>query len=782
MQAAMDRLAAFLERRRLVVLVAWMALLLAAVPFAARQSEHLTSGGFAAPGSQSATVDRNLERFESAQSEYLAVVLAKRPGAGEREVRAEIERVDRLAAGLPHMELTNEAATTARRQAADASITVMPLALDGSQDELADATVDLRDELGDESRAGVQPYLVGQQALWAGMQELAQEDLEAAETTGFPIVLLILLAVFGSLAAAALPLVLGLASVGLTGAVVYFLSQAMDMSVFVTNVASMIGIGVAVDYSLFVLARYREEIRRGAAPDRARRLALRTSGLAVAFSGVTVMVSLAGLWLVDSTTIRSMAAGAIIVVAISVLAAVTLLPVLMSLFGRRVYARGRIALTLQLVVRAVRSRARRPGSTRPEAVAARTGFWERWTTRVTRRPWTAALASAGVLLVLAIPALSLDFGDGALRQFPEGNTTRTGAELAAQKQGAGAAGPTQVVAELKQGSVRSPDNREALAAYADELARDPEVARVAPPAPSSDGRAALIAVQPRHDAESPQAEALVERLRAGAGPLDGRGRAERGRRDGRGRRLPAARLRLDVEDPRLRLRVQLPGAVPAAALGAPAAEGRADEPPVGGRGLRRARRRLPVGLARRGAGLRVARLHQHHDPALPAGHRVRAVDGLRGLPALADPRALRRHRRHHHRRGPGPAGQRGDHLQRGPDHGGRVQRLRLHRHPVDQGDRAGARGGDRPGRHPDPTDPGAGHDGAHGPLELVAARPAGAQAAARRLRGLARPSPVPCGHGPPAGLDSRARPRCCAPWARIPSRSPPRSGPATAAS
>ena len=154
-------------------------------------------------------------------------------------------------------------------------------------------------------------------------------------------------------------------------------------------------------------------------------------------------------------------------------------------------------------------------------MAARTGFWERWTTRVTRRPWTAALASAGVLLVLAIPALSLDFGDGALRQFPEGNTTRTGAELAAQKQGAGAAGPTQVVAELKQGSVRSPDNREALAAYTDELARDPEVARVAPPAPSSDGRAALIAVQPRHDAESPQAEALVERLRADAGPLTG---------------------------------------------------------------------------------------------------------------------------------------------------------------------------------------------------------------------------------------------------------------------
>ena len=100
------------------------------------------------------------------------------------------------------------------------------------------------------------------------MQDLSKEDLEAAEATGFPIVLLILLAVFGSLAAAALPLALGFVSVGITGAAIFFLSQATDMSVFVTNVASMIGIGVAVDYSLFVLARYREEIRAGAEPGR----------------------------------------------------------------------------------------------------------------------------------------------------------------------------------------------------------------------------------------------------------------------------------------------------------------------------------------------------------------------------------------------------------------------------------------------------------------------------------------------------------------------------------
>ncbi|MGH2761495.1 MAG: MMPL family transporter, partial [Thermoleophilaceae bacterium] len=373
----MDKLSRFLERRRFVVLGLWVVLLVGAAPFAARQTEHLTSGGFEVPGSQSEVVDRNLERFEGAQRERLAVVLAARDGATAAQVRGQIERVDAIAANLPHAEVALGAAARAAREAGSASITVVPLTLDGDQDEIADLAVDFREELGTEPVNGVQPYLVGQQALWAGMQDLVKEDLESAEITGFPIVLLILLAVFGSLAAASLPLALGFASVGLTGAGIFFLSQATAMSVFVTNVASMIGIGVAVDYSLFVLARYREEIRRGAQPAEARRVALRTSGLAVTFSGITVMVSLAGLFLVNSTTIRSMAMGAIMVVAVSILAAVTLLPVLMRLLGRRAYARGRISLVLGLLARRWRTAPRRRGSTAP--AARRGAFWERWT-------------------------------------------------------------------------------------------------------------------------------------------------------------------------------------------------------------------------------------------------------------------------------------------------------------------------------------------------------------------------------------------------------------------
>jgi uncharacterized membrane protein YdfJ with MMPL/SSD domain len=514
----MDRLAGFLERRRWLVLVVWVALLLAALPFAARQTDHLTSGGFEVPGSGSQVVEENVERFEGAQRESLGVVLARREGATDAAVRAEVERVARIAGELPNVALSERAVAAAERQAGSASITVVPLDVDGTQNETANMAVDFHDALGTEARAGVEPYLVGQQALWAGMQDLTKEDLESAEKIGFPIVLLILLAVFGSLAAASLPLALGFASVMLTGAIVYFLSQATPMSVFVTNIASMIGIGVAVDYSLFVLARYREEIRGGLEREHARRVALRTSGLAVTFSGITVILSLAGLWLVDSTTIRSMAMGAIIVVAISILAAVTFLPVLMALLGRRAYARGRLSVLFGLLVRMVRTRRRRPGSTRKEA---RRGFWERWTAAVTRRPWVAAIAASAVLLALAIPALSLEFGNGALRQFPEGHHTRVGAELAAQRAGPGATNPVQAIAELREGRATEGRNRVVLAAYADELRRDSEVARVLDPQPSRDGQAALITVVPRSDPESPRADALIDRMRAGFGALEG---------------------------------------------------------------------------------------------------------------------------------------------------------------------------------------------------------------------------------------------------------------------
>ncbi|HEX8083284.1 MAG TPA: MMPL family transporter, partial [Solirubrobacteraceae bacterium] len=340
MQALMIKFDQFLRRHRRAVLALWLIALIAAVPFAMRQSENLTGGGYAVPGSQSEAVRAEVERnYDKDARATMAAVIAPTAGTSAAEVRAAIEEVAHAADAEPLVALPDEARTEALSNAGSGETLVVPLAVDVDDQEAVDVAVGLREQLGlgqpDAGESRVNTYLVGQGALWAGMQEIAKHDVENAERTGFPIVALILLVVFGSAAAAALPLALGFASVLLTGGLIYALSMAMDMSIFVTNMASMIGIGVAVDYSLFVLARYREEIAAGKDPESARSAAMATSGLAVIFSGATVIASLMGLFLIDTTVMRSMAMGAILVVAVAILASATLLPALISKLGHR---------------------------------------------------------------------------------------------------------------------------------------------------------------------------------------------------------------------------------------------------------------------------------------------------------------------------------------------------------------------------------------------------------------------------------------------------------------
>ncbi|MGH2924294.1 MAG: MMPL family transporter, partial [Solirubrobacterales bacterium] len=383
---------------------------------------------------------------------------------------------------------------------------LLPVAAQGDADELVDTARDLREELQPGTEVGgATAYVVGQPAMWAALSEVSQEDLERAEATGFPIVALILIAVFGSLAAATLPLALGIAAVIITGAVIYLLSQQMEMSVFVVNMASMIGIGVAVDYSLFILARFRESVRAGRGAAEARAEALSTSGLAVAFSGLAVIISLAGLWMVDNQALRSMALGAMIVVAIAILVATTLLPALIRVLGHRVEAGG-VAWSAIGGVRSLWRRRRRPGSTSPD----RDGFWQRWTAAVMRRPILSVVATSAVLLTLAIPVLDIKTGTGAINQFDRDHDARVGTELAAEISGGGA-DAIRVAATFDSGTLRTGENAAAAGELRRELRRDPEVASVAEPVPS--GERALVDVIPRGESESQGTLALVERMR-----------------------------------------------------------------------------------------------------------------------------------------------------------------------------------------------------------------------------------------------------------------------------
>ncbi len=505
MRESMIKLAGVLGRRRRLVLVGWIATLAFALPIASHQTDHLTGGGFDVPGSQSKVVSDALERSFGASADGIVVLLKAEPGSTPGERAAAVARVRRAVAGLDRVTLSPPVARRAEAQLQRTGVTMLPLRSDRSSDQLIDSATTLRSDLDPgTSEDGVTTYLAGQPTIWAGMQELSKEDLAKAEGGGFPIVALILLVVFGSLAAAALPLALGFVSVIVTGALIYFISLNMETSVFVTNMASMIGIGVAVDYSLFILARYREERRAGRGEDEARAQALATSGLAVTFSGLAVIVSLAGLWMVDNQALRSMALGAMTVVAVSILTATTLLPVLIAMLGDRVMPGGVVARVLRFVKYTV---FRRPRPVASEQLVGGGGsaFWTGWTRRVMARPWLSVLSVSAILLFLTIPVLSLTTGTEALGQFPKNSDVRTGNELASRQLGGGT-DPIQIVAAFD----RQVD-RQAVAGFVRRVEATPGVSSVAPPAFA--GGDVLIQATPSAPSESDAATALVDRLR-----------------------------------------------------------------------------------------------------------------------------------------------------------------------------------------------------------------------------------------------------------------------------
>ena len=506
----MIKLAGFLGRRRRWVLAGWIAVVVVALPLASHQTDHLTGGGFDVPGSQSKAVSDSLQSEYADETGGITVMLRADNAATAAARAAAVDRIRRAVSGIDELTLTPAVARRGELSLRRTGAALLPLHSEQSADRQTDSAAILREDLDPGTASGgVTTYLAGQPTVWAGMQELSKEDLAKAEAGGFPIVAVILLVVFGSLAAAVLPLALGFVSVIVTGALIYFISLEMSTSVFVTNMASMIGIGVAIDYSLFILARYREERAAGRDHDAARSEALATSGLAVTFSGLAVIVSLAGLWMVDNQALRSMALGAMTVVAVSILTATTLLPVLISMLGDRVMPGGIVAKVLGIFKR----RGERPD---------REAFWVRWTSNVMAHPWVAVIGVSAVLLTLAVPLLSVRTGTDALGQFPKDSDVRIGNEAVARQLG-GAADPVQIVASF-DGSVERRD-RAAVIAFSRTLAETPGIATVAPPLYGPES--ALIQGTPSTSSESDTTRALVGRLRDSVVPATALSRVAR---------------------------------------------------------------------------------------------------------------------------------------------------------------------------------------------------------------------------------------------------------------
>ncbi|MFF0818590.1 MMPL family transporter [Rhodococcus sp. NPDC003318] len=289
----------------------------------------------------------------------------------------------------------------------------------------------------------------------------------SAEAIGIGVALLILVFAFGSVVAAGLPLLVALTGVGVGGALITVLAALTDVSTIAPTVATMVGIGVGIDYALLLVTRFADGLRDAMAPREAAGYANGTAGVSVVFAGSTVLVSLFGLRLAGLPVYSSFGYATFLTVGAVMLAAVTLVPALCGLAGHRVLGR--------------RGRTSRPRSAREPLTA-------RWARRVGRRPWPWAVGALGILLLLAAPVLQMRTWPQDAGSAPTSNTIRVAHDLVADEFGPGANGPLLVAVDTSAGV--DP------ATVAATLAADPGVARVAPPLVNADGTAAVVTAEP----------------------------------------------------------------------------------------------------------------------------------------------------------------------------------------------------------------------------------------------------------------------------------------------
>jgi RND superfamily putative drug exporter len=308
---------------------------------------------------------------------------------------------------------------------------------------------------------------------------------------------IVLLVSFGSFLAMGLPVVTALFGLGTGAGLIGLGTHVFDMANFSLELAAMIGLGVGIDYALFILTRYREIYgENGGDVHGAVLLAMDTAGRAVLFAGATVIIALLGMFALGVSFLYGLSIAAVLAVLLVLSASVTLLPALLTFFGHRVGKPGRIARAL----------ARRRRGERP----AGAGFWERWIAVIQRRPVVATVAATALMLALATPALWLRLGSSDAGNNPSSFTSRQAYDLLAQGFGPGFNGPLAVVVDLPGGG----GSGAGLAQLRSGLQRTPDVVAVTPPRLNPAGDTAVLSVYPRSSPQSTDTTRLVKRLRS----------------------------------------------------------------------------------------------------------------------------------------------------------------------------------------------------------------------------------------------------------------------------
>jgi uncharacterized membrane protein YdfJ with MMPL/SSD domain len=484
----MARWARTMIRFRWAVLTVWVVAFLAAGAASSGLSDLLTNR-FALPGSESEKAADILKRDFGQKPEGSFSLVVKGPAGSAPtnlpQVRAAAQRA---AAQLP----TGKVAGTRAVSSSVVTATIV------SQLQTADAKIHtdaMRKAAG--PITGAETYLTGQAAIEHDLDPVQNHDLLVGELfIAIPIAMLILIYVFGSLAFL-LPFMLAAAAIPVTLGLVWIFAHFMDLSTYLQNMVMLIGLGIAIDYTLLMVYRYREEHLSGRSRIEAVERTMETAGRAVVFSGTAVAIGLALMLFMPVPFMRGFGLAGLLIPLVSVLAAVTLLPVLMYWLEDRLDR--------------VRFIPKRLAERRADPV---NGFWPRLARWIMRRPIVVATATVAVLVLAAAPILSMDLTPGSNTGVPQSIEAVRGLNVLSSAVGDGAIAPTDIVIDTgRAGGASDPQLRPPLERLMSQLRGDAEVSEVVAQSPDPTGRYLHIQAIGKHDYGMPESQSFVRRLR-----------------------------------------------------------------------------------------------------------------------------------------------------------------------------------------------------------------------------------------------------------------------------